>query len=260
MNNDLMTWHKINDRVRRIVEQASVVSDYLPHQISQDLSDHASRACSETELFEEPMFQEGFRSFASSPGAVLSRLALGADRLQKLCTVPQLHWETTDADGCVRVASDSLGKVTVMGFVFRGQGETQQAIQTMLEIRSNFSGYDVDVLAFTTDLQDEGRDILISSLKDLLPVYHGNDIAEQLNLFTCGVPVLLVIDRQGKPRILHACQHQSVPEVLQAQLQELIEEAETPAELQQVNSTTFTSRTIDGFNHLDTDSTLPTVN
>jgi hypothetical protein len=260
LSNDLVTWHKINDRVRRIVKQASVVSDYLPQQISQDLSDHAFRASSETQLFIEPMVQKGFRSFAASPGAVLSRLALGATRLQELCTMPELRWETTDAEGCVRMASDSLGKVTVMGFVFRGQGETQQAIQTMLEIRSNFSDYDVDVLAFTTDLKDEDREVLIPSLKDLLPVYHGNGIAEQLNLFTCGVPLLLVVDRQGKPRILHACQHQSVTEVLQAQLQELIEESEAPAELHQVNSTTFTSRTIDGLDHLDADATLPSVN
>jgi hypothetical protein len=224
--------------------------------VAQRLTKNLARLPLVAELCRDPMIERAITREWKAPAVLLHRIEAGYRCLNRLVAKDQCAWETTDLDGCWRSSYDSRGKIQVLGFVYRGKTETIRAIETLCRIRNQFSTEDVEVIAMSTDIKPEDKQAIRESLLGRLPIYDGRPVGEQFDLWTCGVPIVLVIDRAGKPRVLHACQTIEAGSQVVAQVAKLVEE---PSQSDQVDRTTFASRTIDGFDQLNAHATLLSV-
>lgn len=263
---DLSRWFEYSSRIQDLVGTASFDVDFGKQAYSLALPELFADLKGGVPLCLDPLTKSLLSQFTTSPGITYYRVQLGHEALRRLRSDHrQLGWQATDVNGNLSDAADFLDKVTVMGFVFAGKNETLRAAETLCELRRKFSACDVEVLAFSIDREDSAQKQLTAGFDENIPVLDGRTVASELRLFECGVPIIIVCDRQGKPKVLHACQGPFTNGILADQVRSLVDQTElgeAPPESMlsnQAYDSSLPRGKVDRFDHLDTQASFVSV-
>lgn len=259
---DLAQWRDYMTLSSEIIANATLGADDYSPSLNSTL-------CQKLESIEKCLdkcnaspSRECLTQFCSMPGMSYHRVQLGWETLQRLRARSNvLHWKTQTLDGAPVEQKSMMGKVTVLGFTYRRPGDALQTIDLLNQIREKFDTDKVNVVAMSTDHELAASQFVKQALNSNIPVLQGKKVAEDLQLFRCGVPVILLQRPDGSLHAVYACQSTSLDGWLIEQVEQLLNHDTNLLTLTpEVNGASFTSRFVDSFNDLNTDAPLVSVN
>lgn len=261
LRQDLDHWVQFDTFAQDSIRSASTGLNPTATSYAVAMAERFSSVTKDIALCRDPLTKQLLEQFSTTPGVSYHRVQLGFDAFNRLRNNRAMSsWNATDLDGRIYDASLFHGKVTVLGFVYRGTDSALRATETLCELRKRLSPCDVEVLVFSTDKDESDRRQLGGVMKEEIKVLDGRLVAEQLRLFECGVPIIIICDQQGQLRSLHACQTQMTDEIVLEQVQSILNESEHQhGWSSQVNNAPLTSRAINGFDNFDAASAFVAI-
>ncbi len=212
---DLDLWQTGWKATQAVIEIASLVGGKDEQEFDRLTINYRAQMQALVNNSLHPATSIGIRQSLVEHGLFSNRLRSAIGVGQRLRAHGPLRWATRDTTGERYDTTASPGRITVLGFVAFGAPEAAEMLDSMVMLQRHFGRERLDVIAFSTDYRSEDTQRMAAALAEEVPVLYGIPVAEELNLYGAGMPILIIADSNGNARYLHAWQtHSDLPRVV----------------------------------------------